>query len=860
MFFVESLLTSYNINITPLVLLDSKVYNKYKLPEAFYEYVIKNRNTYSATRAPRKLKKISKRAQDHLIPIMLGSYLDMHIRGPAAVLKEIRFWGGFIVNGSLCCYANFSTFDAMSLHAFTRGNECRVDWFFYLGEQGVSITFNGYVITCDYMGSTHPNWISLVELAIPYPEPVVASEYFELFNSILKTPYHVNAVENRIIMDAPHMFLKVLKRNEELNTKKLRNIFNEGTFYSSLSKNTDQTFTRQYTQTSLRSMIDGKGDKLPYILPQCTKQMNAKLQNSTAILPGDDINTIYCMLDVKDMKSAGETNTLTRSTILTQETDHMQVYNFLKGITLPKPEESSEILKHVVINGFLVCIWLDWTKETLLKIKHKFPFVVTKVYGEFVHVKTKANYAVRYCEADECFYSSAEQVYWKPVYSEYDRMSKITSGLGPYYYKTDASKNTVALNNIKGAISLYDSDVSKTILTNTLGTTSCMTMVENPDFTRFADISEELNDYEKNCGMDIVEYRKQIFQKYKSISNAKFETTNARTSKPTNYSVPRKMFQQLNMEIEGFVYVGKKIVKAPVAQTNNLLLSKYVRTVIGQPSQEYPGMDVICAFGNYKGLCVEDGIVLDKKLANSLPNIEHSMRITVSFIYPSSIDNRVVVNLNDNPNDDYLGTVICDLPAKAKHSASCCVKTEQIGGHYYNQVYLLTKGFKQYPNYSVTYSIHNTKVTLIIAGSTELPIRTGSKISNQQGQKNIVTSIQDLKPLYGYTKDGKKIHAQILYSDVSLIGRIAGGQMYEMLNSDQTAFSEDGLLLGKIKIYINSIDPYVNAKVFALKYDTYTHLNGGESQGLTHVGNVIRREPAINLTHKLVGMHGYTLG
>lgn len=858
MFFVESLLTSYNVNILPILLLDSVEYKIYSTPDSFTKYIFDKRNTYAACRAPRKAingpkANSVKRTQHRLIPIMLGSLIDVIIRGSLEVMKDRKFWGGFIINGSLCCYANFSTFDAMSLHPFSKGQETRVDWFFYYKGQGVSITYNGFTTTCEYMGQMYDNWIDFVNWTSPFGQKINACDYYEFFNAVLDTPYSVNNVENRIIMDPSHMFLRVLKRNPDLNTEKLRSIFNDGTFYASLSKNAD-TFSKQYTQSALRTMIDGKGDKLHYILPQCSKQMNEKLQNSTAILPGDDVNTIYCMLDVKDMKSAGETNTLTRSTILTQETDQMKVY---ETITKQCSEEYVQNYKRIAINGFLINRYSKWEKEDLINLKKEHPFIITKVYDKFVNIKTKACYAVRYCEVDDIFYSSAEQMYWKPHYSEYDRMSKITSCLGENFYKTDPSKNTVALNNIKGAVAVHDTPQQKIWLTNALGTTSTMKKLEDNNFTKYAEI--EMTKEEKENITATLEYRKNIFKKYEVEVNKLCGPLVKRNNKVTDYTRPREFLKSLHKPIESNIMGDwKKCTKVTVSQKYNGVFKEYMN-MFGQEGYEYPGLEVICAFGNSKGKCVEDGVILDSKLVEVLPQLEHNLRITTSFIFNSSVTNHLVLLKNENENDDLIATLVTDLPSKPKHSASCKVITKKIGSHYFNQIYLLTKNYKQYKSYKISHTISKNKVFIIINAEVSHNIRTGSKISNQQGQKNIITDVQDLSSLYGYTADGRKIHAQVLYSDVSLIGRIPGGQLYDMMHSKDTAFSENGTILGKIKIYINSIDPYTNNKIFELKYDTYTHLNGGESQGLSHTGLILRKESAKRLSDQLIGMHGYYL-
>lgn len=118
----------------------------------------------------------------------------------------------------------------------------------------------------------------------------------------------------------------------------------------------------------------------------------------------------------------------------------------------------------------------------------------------------------------------------------------------------------------------------------------------------------------------------------------------------------------------------------------------------------------------------------------------------------------------------------------------------------------------------------------------------GTKIANAFGQKNICSKIADLSHIWGVTRDGRKVHAQILYSDVSVVGRCTAGQLYYMLSSFDLAIGPNKEIIAPIHLVIHSLNPYTNNKMFDIKVDTLTNMNGFDSQLLANVSHALKTE------------------
>lgn len=119
------------------------------------------------------------------------------------------------------------------------------------------------------------------------------------------------------------------------------------------------------------------------------------------------------------------------------------------------------------------------------------------------------------------------------------------------------------------------------------------------------------------------------------------------------------------------------------------------------------------------------------------------------------------------------------------------------------------------------------------------------------------TRLADLRDCWGVTKDGRKVHAQIVYSEASLLGRVPAGQLYEMLVSPELAIGPRGEIIAPIDLVLHTLHPYTNVKIFDIKVDTLTNINGFDAQNLACVSGFLRRDRVRDRVLQVLGLHGY---
>jgi hypothetical protein len=269
------------------------------------------------------------------------------------------------------------------------------------------------------------------------------------------------------------------------------------------------------------------------------------------------------------------------------------------------------------------------------------------------------------------------------------------------------------------------------------------------------------------------------------------------------------------------------------------------------------------AFGNPKGDCIEDGVVIDAETVKHIPPIMYNACITVEFTFKTVKQPKgsrfITINGCDGMLNDELmvGCLITEHAAYVKHSKHTNILRGKIGDHYFYLIIFLPKKTNMYNNLHVRHIYNSNVITVVITGQTSVKVDVGSKVANAFGQKNIISMVHDLRDCCGITRSGRKVHAQIIYSEVSLVGRVISGQLYDMFMSDELAIGDDGTIIAPIDLIIHTLHPYTNVKVFAVKNDTLTNINGFDTQNLCCTSQALRNNDVQNQIFQVLGLHGY---
>lgn len=866
-FFEAYLLCSYNAQIGTRLLMDCDCYADYAVEELFIERIINERKSYLAciTYDSQTRKRVGHRS----IPIMLGSYIDYRIRGKAAVERSRAQWGAVILKGMLKIYTSFSTFDALSMHVRETNERKSIEWFTYVDGEGVALCYSDKTVEWTYKNESRDHlqsreWIDLINRANPFVKHrhVQPSEYVDVFDKILEHPYDMNDLKNRQFLNGVTIINKYIdydlakrKRKKGAGCVKMATAFESGSLYTVLSKkNTYETeeWCKTYPQNYDNTLHEGRSNKTAHFLQNVTRASNEAFRNSKAVEFPTDAFDYFCILNTKELKSAGEQNVLADFVVMTEETDPMEVYAYIA-------RASTGVGEHILINGFITDCRSEWTFEDFLAMKRSLPHVTTKFYRPYILLSTKASIPIKYSDAYDAYFSPAETTEYAVRYPEGSMLSltaKVLDADG--LRKTPPAKSTVAVNNIKGSIAMVTSELHRALMRQSLGATC------------YIETDRAKRDAIANAAVMSRDNDTSLFEISRSTLSRLVDATRPPAMVDTNVKMAMNSLFRLYSTSALLIENHTTATSAPYERLRNRssepLVCDYLKTVFGEKNYKSPdvwNLRLWAVFGNRYGACVEDGVVLDRKTVDLMPPICYNACITVDFTFKTVKEPTGAVfvpvreNVNHASDETLVGCLITETEVYVKNSRHCSIVLVKIGNHYYYQLHFLPKKTQTYSDLRVRELRDGKRITVVITGVHYARVGVGTKLANAFGQKNVCSLLDDLSDCWGVTADGRKVHAQIMYSDVSIVGRIASGQLYCMLASPDLAIGPNNEIIAPVDLVIHALHPYTNIKVFDVKVDTLTNINGFDSQALGNFSLALRNETVLDKALQVIGLHGY---
>lgn len=868
--FRNSLLCEYNSIIGDLLVINCSCYKIYQDEERFKNEIIKERKSYMGCI-------FKKRITHTCIPIMIGSHIDYKIRGYEKVKRDQILWGTFILKGMLHYYTIFSTYDALSMHVVYTKKSYHIEFYTYCKGNGVAIKYKNHIVEWIYEGKHYnsnedgESWIDLLNYSNKYTQEVATScKYRELFEAMLKYPYDMNSLANRRFLSGPTVMKKYIDYHFEPRSKQtpsLASAFENGTIFVALCKNNQYEnveWFKNYSQSYNIPLNDGRSDKSEHFLSTVTRVVNKGLRNSKKALSfPHDAYGFFCPLNTKDMKSAGEQNVLTDETIISMNTYDMPVYEYIQS----KSQNDGD---YIFLNDHETHCRIKMDLNALIELKKKFPHVTTRYYRPFVLITTKNSILLKYLHKYKVFFSPAEITEFEIEISETSILSITGKTLNKESYRRNQpAKSTVAINNFKGSVAICHSEFHEFLMKNTLGYSCYMRVVNQKRLLDSAII-------DMNC--DISNFTKLYTKYVEPIRNSAIieddihinETIESiRKSILNIYDFSKLLSEYKRMEIHNKSTI--KFTTSKIINKNKDELNKYLKLILGRDTYDVLGIkniNLYCMFGNYKGATIEDGVILDKtavKIINENPIIYNAL-LTVDFIFSNIAQAKdATFVLVKKPSgfmnsETLIGCLISNNEAvRIRTSTHCEIKQGRISNHIYYLLHFLPS--YSYGDLEINSRVNGKNVSVSIGGVYQGNIIVGSKFANDSGQKNICSRIIDMKDYWGITKSGKKIHAQIIYSDSSIMGRIPSGQLFNMLNSEDLAIGPDGIFIAPIDLVIHTIHPYTNNKTFDIRVDTLTNTNGFDSQNMATVSLALRNSTnkVKLIVNDIFGFHGYQI-
>lgn len=770
--------------------------------------------------------------------------------------------------------------DALSQHVRETKDSKTIDWFTYINDDGLALSYENKTVKWTFQRQTKTSsesdeWIRLLVQSNPFNVTnVLPSEYSKMFDVILKYPYSMNDLKNRQFLNGPTIIDKYInhdlnrrKKKKTAGCQKMSTAFEMGALFQALSKkNTYETeeWCKNYPQNYDNTMHEGRSNKTSHLLGNITRASNDAVRNSKALTFPSDAVYYFCMLNTKDLKSAGEQNVLADFVMMSEETNELDLYNYVKTLSIPNGENI------LTINGYLINCRRTWTLQDLVALKFKFPHVTTQYHLPYVRLSTRACIPIKYSQQYDVFFSPAETTHFKITYPESDMLSITAKMLKiESLRKTPPAKSTVSLNNIKGSVAMITSDLHKLLMQNSLGVT-CYMDISQEQINKLVDYA--IISRSGTTTDDIIQYT--FIEPFNELVR-EFNLNHA--CPPIQETHSGKAMEALSRiyPAADLLYECKKATNTPFVHErcieNIPLVSEYLSIIFNSKHYAPPkiwNLRLMAAFGNPFGACIEDGVVIDSNVVDHIPPIHYNACITVEFTFktakqPKDAKFFAVDETNGAISDETLiGYLVTEHVAYVKNSKHSNILTMKIGDHYYYMLHFLPKKTKMYDKLSVRHIYSNNSIIVVITGENLARVDVGSKLANSFGQKNIISMKTDLSKdpnCWGIMRDGTKVHAQLIYSEVSLIGRIPSGQLYDMFMSNQLAIGPNKIFIAPVDLVIHTLHPYTNIKVFDVKVDTLTNINGFDSQNLANVSTFLRQESVHEKVTQVLGLHCYNI-
>lgn len=738
---------------------------------------------------------------------------------------------------------------------------------------GLAINYRDNLVTWTYRYATYDSresdeWIHLLRRSNPFDNGAQrhaqADDYVEMFETMLRYPYNMNDLKNRQFLNGATIISKYIahdlnkrRKKKGVGCLKMSVAFEQGTLFQALSKrsfNDSDEWCRNYPQNYDNTLHEGRSNKTSILLPNITRASNDAVRNSNALAFPSDAVGYFCMLNTKDLKSAGEQNVLADFVTTSEETNPRVLYSYLRSVNTGRGET-------LVIDGYITPFRREWTLADLVELKRHHGHVTTKYYSPYVMFCTRNSIPIKYSDEHDAFFSPAETTRYGIRYPEAEILSTAAKQLGVINLrKTAPAKATVSINNLKGSVANVTSEFHRELMQNSLGITCYMCI----DDRLYAEMASWAVLSRGNDTAHFERVRGEVFRRFGLDQDpappSRTHVGKAMRALDRLYPADDLLFACRKTSGSRFELVRRTDLCDSVR--------RYRELIFGRPQYETQGvfnLRLYAMFGNPFGACIEDGVVMDRATVARLPRVRYNACITIEFTFrrmkqPRSV--HFVAVRGDRGkvrNDTLIGCLVSPYEAYVKNSKHSKICVSRIGSHYYYLVHFLPKRTNMYENLRVGHLRQGNAIVLVIKGSTEATIGDGSKVANKYGQKNVCSLVTDLSDCWGITRNGDKVHAQIVYSEASLVGRTPSGQLYDMLTSPDLAIGPNGEFLAPVDLVVHTIHPYTNEKLFDIKIDTWTNINGFDSQLLCNTSLALRMRPVYRKVAQVLGLHGYRM-
>ncbi|UVX94875.1 LEF-8 [Callinectes sapidus nudivirus] len=657
---------------------------------------------------------------------------------------------------------------------------------------------------------------------------------------------------------------------------------------------------------SIFQAIEAQKISIAACLSATTKRsVNDSIKNSKALLFSRDGYNFICAIDSREMKGAGENVMLSQLVIIPIGINIEELITFLTENREMLATQNSEHDKvyQCVINSFIHPYKIS--HSNLLKIKDVFPTISLMIFNNFLIITTTGYNQMKYSVKYECFISPYEyQHIWTDAFDDYHphlALNNCALFLPETAHLGLPAKLTVANANIRGRCTEITNKMEMMLFLHTNGASNAAIIhkieegdetvtvsfddivnpkdhmieipikLENPQlrYTKLGSLGfvkddseipeyvkalhenfDPIEDLTEAYGMNLqniilkpketlANILKILYKLYKNDTRLEFIDIDTQELRETDNPL---LSDDSNVH-EQVIFDNKQHNLKCYIRSNDDILNDYRKKLNFTFDKNHPPhMYINVAFGDCFGGTNEDGIIIDKKLAEHGPKklISQTLNITYKEDFVGKKQKHIIKYVKSGNiigNEILFGIIDSTVKLSFNKTKTTIIRETFIppSTYHYTVSVEFTAKFAKY--ISSTFMPKNNSIN--IHYSYTVPIGIGSKLSTGHGQKGIVCKIMDLSEIVGYTKDGEKIHPLMLLSPTSVLGRTMANQVMSMALQPNRAFTKDGILIAGHGVNVHNIDPSIKSRKSEVKNDLMTTENGCLSNNLAYTMKVL---------------------
>lgn len=815
----QILLRQFDNAFESLIFDCDRCYNKYR---DNFNSLYRTKSSYSACLKDSKIPRHS------CLPIMLGSAIDLKIRGSEN--DDPKLHTLFIVNGAFITVPYFMTNNIRSGHVWhdkKKNTKCYKQTF---GKFKV-------IYSLDTDLKVFPEEED--ENDKVYMQFVRNKEcYKQYFKEYMQVAPDLDDLANKTLIQPARLFkwgyeqtkLRIFNGGEETmsasNTlaNTLRNNVFQGNLYFVLSKKSPTKIQVKHS-TVFERVPSSKLGETTISNVSVKRNVNEAVKNSKVLVFPKDGMGFICPLHTKEMRGAGEVINLSLWTIASPIIDNEIIINWINAHI---PTGSVRIF----INGIMTHTLVK-DKTWLINLKKYCSFVGVILLDNFIHIQCDGNLPMKYSIKYGFFVTPYEATHIWPdalhVEGDVDKVRYFTSNivmrLPNYLLKADPTKLTVSLNNIKGeCLELSSQWMADAFFKSSIGTNAALLHSDIvPGTIIYSNTEPPLPEpipikipHEANAGINYL----KLF-KVNEFDQHDFELS----KKWRSITVDNSEIEGATFKYQNEVTNIKRIIAEWIPAS-----SKWTDTCKERNSNQ---TIIYCIISDFKGAVCEDALVVDTKLRDFGPRKIVLNPVTVSFTEEINSKNRnvkfkgtvlyVPYNTLDN-NTIHYGVLFSKTKLVVTKSSS--IKIEECTKLSNEYRYCISQDFHGIDagELKITSEWNESTRELKLVLLNIIPaFQEGAKIANLHGQKGLISTVTDLSSFRGYTKDGTMVTPGILISEISVIGRLTASQLQV---NEYTAFTPDGIAIFPLAVNIHSIDSTFSSKIGYSKIDQMTRENG----------------------------------